>query len=182
MHRDYKTHTPTKLYQYSNRIEIINAGGLYGNARPENFPNVNDYRNPIVAEGMKTLGYVNMFNRGISRVQKLLEENGNGRATFVVDRITTFEVHIKDASLVEYTDTEETDTKVHKTGRKEQKQVTIKKILQLISKNPQITRKEIATAINISLSGLDWYINYLKKEKILNREGQPRNGQWIIIE
>ena len=182
MHRDYKTHTPTKLYQYSNRIEIINAGGLYGNARPENFPNVNDYRNPIVAEGMKTLGYVNMFNRGISRVQKLLEENGNGRATFVVDRITTFEVHIKDASLVEYTDIEETDTKVHKTSRKEQKQLTIKKILQLISNNPQITRKEIAIAINISLSGLDWYINYLKKEKILNRKGQPRNGQWIIIE
>ena len=28
--------------------EITNAGGLYGNARPENFPMINDYRNPII--------------------------------------------------------------------------------------------------------------------------------------
>ena len=38
--------------------EILNAGGLYGNARPENFPSVNDYRNPLVASAMKTLGYI----------------------------------------------------------------------------------------------------------------------------
>ena len=61
---------PTKLYQYSDRLEITNAGGLYGNACPENFPNVNDYRNPIVAEALRVLGYVNKFNRGIAMVQR----------------------------------------------------------------------------------------------------------------
>ena len=43
MHRDYQAHTPTKLYTYINRIEITNPGGLYGNARPENFPTVNSF-------------------------------------------------------------------------------------------------------------------------------------------
>ena len=38
-------------------------------ARPENFPNVNDYRNPIIAQALKVMGYVNMFNRGVSRVK-----------------------------------------------------------------------------------------------------------------
>lgn len=94
MHRDYKSNTPTKFYQYQNRLEIVNAGGLFGNARPENFPNVNDYRNPIVAEAMKLLGYVNKFNRGISRVQEELIANGNGNADFRVDKITVFEVKI----------------------------------------------------------------------------------------
>jgi ATP-dependent DNA helicase RecG len=42
----------------------MNIGGLYGNARPENFPNVNDYRNSVIAEAMKILGYVNRFSRG----------------------------------------------------------------------------------------------------------------------
>lgn len=37
----------------------------YGEARPENFPTVNDYRNPIVAEDMRGMKNVNMFNRGI---------------------------------------------------------------------------------------------------------------------
>lgn len=70
MHRDYRSNTPTKFYQYKDRLEIVNPGGLYGNARPENFPDVNDYRNPVIAEALRVMGYVNKFNRGIARVQK----------------------------------------------------------------------------------------------------------------
>lgn len=92
MHRDYQGNTPTKLYVYTDRIEITNPGGLYGNARPENFPTVNDYRNPIIAEALKVLGYVNKYNRGISRVQKELLDNGNGHADFIIDKITVFQV------------------------------------------------------------------------------------------
>ena len=47
-----------------------------------NFPNVSDYRNPFIAEAMKILSYVNRFSRGVYRVQKELEENGNGKASF----------------------------------------------------------------------------------------------------
>ena len=79
---------------FKNRIELMNAGGLYGKARPENFPDVNDYRNPVIAEGMKNLKYVNMFNRVIDRVQTILRENGNEPATFEVDKITVFEVTV----------------------------------------------------------------------------------------
>ena len=77
MHRDYQSTTPTRLYQYDDRIEIMNPGGLYGNARPDNFPNVNDYRNNVVAGILKSFNYVNMFNHGIRDVQALLKENGN---------------------------------------------------------------------------------------------------------
>ncbi|MCO5259140.1 MAG: hypothetical protein M9916_03265 [Crocinitomicaceae bacterium] len=79
----------------SDRIELMNAGGLYGNARPENFPNVNDYRNPVIAETMKVLGYVNRFSPGVSRVNEELQDNGNGKAIFNFDLMTVFEVTIK---------------------------------------------------------------------------------------
>lgn len=95
MHRDYQFHTPIRLYQFDDRIEILNAGGLYGNARPENFPNVNDYRNPVIAEAMKVLGYVNRFSRGVSRVNEELFENGNGKAVFNFNLLTVFEVFVK---------------------------------------------------------------------------------------
>ncbi len=95
MHRDYQSNMPIRLYQYEDRIEILNAGGLYGEARPENFPRVNDYRNPIVAEAMKGLKYVNMFNRGIQRVKNLLQENGNPEPIFTVDKLTAFEVTVR---------------------------------------------------------------------------------------
>ena len=92
MHRDYQSNMPTRFYQYSDRIEIMNPGGLYGKARPENFPEVNDYRNPIIAQALKIMGYVNMFNRGVCRVKSMMIENGGKEPTFNVGKITAFEV------------------------------------------------------------------------------------------
>lgn len=111
MHRDYQSNMPIRLYQFSDRIEILNAGGLYGEARPENFPNVNDYRNPIVAEAMRGLKYVNMFNRGIQRVKNMLRENGNPEAHFTVDKITAFEVTVRPSLSINIVTEEEKVTK-----------------------------------------------------------------------
>ena len=97
MHRDYQSNTPSKFYIYDDRLEIVNPGGLYGNARPDNFPRVNDYRNPVIAEALRVMGYVNKFNRGIARVQKELLDNGNGIAQFNVDMITVFSVGVTNA-------------------------------------------------------------------------------------
>lgn len=80
----------------------IYPGGLYGQARPENFPHVNDYRNTVVAEMMKTLNYVNMFNHGISEVQELLKENNSPSAEFNVSYVTTFSVVVRDEEKFDY--------------------------------------------------------------------------------
>ena len=95
MHRDLQSNTPLRFYEFSDHLEITNAGGLYGNARPENFPKINDYRNPIIAGAMKSLGYVNRYNRGIGQVQKELSENGNPKAEFDVNLLTAFAVEVR---------------------------------------------------------------------------------------
>lgn len=94
MHRDYQSNAPIYLYEFTDRIEIINSGGLYGDARPDNFPNVSDYRNPVIAEAMKTLGYVNRFNIGIRKAQEELAKNGSPPAVFETKLITKFSVKI----------------------------------------------------------------------------------------
>lgn len=94
MHRDYQANMPIRLYQFDDYIEVMNAGGLYGEARPENFPSVNDYRNPLVAEAMRVMKYVNKFNRGVTRVQEMLKDNGNPPAEFDVNTMTAFRVNI----------------------------------------------------------------------------------------
>ena len=58
------------FYQYDDRIEIMNHGGLYGRANVDNFPNVNDYRNIVVAEAMKVLGFVNRHSRAVATERK----------------------------------------------------------------------------------------------------------------
>ena len=66
----------------------------YRESRPKNFPTVNDYRNPIIAEAMRGMKYVNMFNRGIQRVKNMLRENGNPEPNFNVSKVTAFEVMV----------------------------------------------------------------------------------------
>lgn len=102
MHRDYQSNMPTRLYQYDNHIEIMNPGGLYGQARPENFPHVNDYRNGAVAVMMRVLNYVNMFNHGIGEVRDLLHANENPEAEFNVGYLTAFSVIVRDPGEVSY--------------------------------------------------------------------------------
>ena len=99
--RDYRSTGPTMFYQYADRIELLNSGGLYGRVNRENFPDENDYRNPIIADAMRTLGYVNRFGRGIGRVHIELEENGNGEPLFDVGQIGSFKVTV---GLTKYAD------------------------------------------------------------------------------
>ncbi len=99
MHRDYESNSPIRFYQFSDRIEVQNPGGLYGEATAENFPNQNAYRNPKVAEAMKTLGYVNRFGRGIAKTKELLANNNNPPAEFNISQQQFFLVIIREALL-----------------------------------------------------------------------------------
>lgn len=85
MHRSYDSTSPIRFYWFTDRIEIQSPGGLYPDATPENFPRLNAYRNPVVAEAMKALGYVERFGRGVLAAEKALEENGNPEAEFTFE-------------------------------------------------------------------------------------------------
>ena len=85
MHRNYDSNTPIRFYAFNDHIEIQSPGGLYGEATPENFPTRNSYRNPVIAEAMKSLGFVNRFGYGVQRAQALLAQNGNPPAQFEFD-------------------------------------------------------------------------------------------------
>ena len=77
MHRNYQSNAPVRFYWFSDHIQIDNPGGLYGEAATGKFPEHNDYRNPVIAEAMRALGYVNRYGQGVLRAQKALRDNGN---------------------------------------------------------------------------------------------------------
>ncbi|MBA2395391.1 MAG: putative DNA binding domain-containing protein [Ktedonobacteraceae bacterium] len=80
LHRTYEgTYAPVRIYWFSDRVEIQNPGGPFGQVNERNFgtPGITDYRNPHIAEAMKNLGYVQRFGIGISLARKELEKNGN---------------------------------------------------------------------------------------------------------
>ena len=94
MHRSYESNAPIYIYEFHDRIEIINPGGLFGEATPQNFPKASDYRNVVLAEAMRILGFVNRFNYGVTRAIAELESNGNGVPDFDLSLTTKFKVSI----------------------------------------------------------------------------------------
>jgi len=80
LHRTYEgTNAPVRFYWFNDRIEINSPGGPYGNVTTENFgqPGITDYRNPNVADVLKTFGFVQAFGRGIAVAKREMEKNGN---------------------------------------------------------------------------------------------------------
>jgi ATP-dependent DNA helicase RecG len=88
MHRNYDgTNAPIRITWFSDRIEIQNPGGPFGQVTRENFgkPGITDYRNPHLAEAMKNLGYVQRFGVGIALAKQALRTNGNPDLEYQVE-------------------------------------------------------------------------------------------------
>ena len=94
MHRNYESNAPIYIYEFAKSIEILNPGGLFGDVNAQNFPNTSDYRNIVLAEALKVLGYVNKFNYGIRRALDEFSKNGNPQPDFDLGLITKFKVSI----------------------------------------------------------------------------------------
>jgi ATP-dependent DNA helicase RecG len=97
----------------------------------------------------------NMFSRGVGRVQEMLHENGNGDAIFDLDKITVFNVIIKenpeDAALAA------AQTRGEKPSEKTPLKTPLKtpgKIIDLILAEPTLSLPEIALAVSKSESAV----------------------------
>lgn len=83
IHRNYESSTtPTLINHFDDRIELQNPGGLFGDLTPDQFPHGTSYRNPVLAEAARTLGFVNRYGRGIAIAQSELGRNGSLPARF----------------------------------------------------------------------------------------------------
>jgi ATP-dependent DNA helicase RecG len=88
MHRNYDgTNAPVRITWFTDRIEIQNPGGPFGQVTRENFgrAGITDYRNPHLAEALKNLGYVQRFGVGIALARQALRANSNPDLEYQVE-------------------------------------------------------------------------------------------------
>ncbi|MDR1933324.1 MAG: putative DNA binding domain-containing protein [Spirochaetales bacterium] len=89
LHRDYERgNAPILIYWFNDRVEFHSPGGPYGDVTVSNFarPGIVSYRNPNIADVMKSLGFVQRFGRGIQTANDEMFRNGNPPPEFIVEQ------------------------------------------------------------------------------------------------
>ncbi len=181
IHRDYQLgNAPIKFYDYNGaRLEIPNPGGLYGLAKPDNFPSVNDYRNPLLAGAMKVEGFVNKYNRGIAKVKQEMEANGNPPPVFDVNKLTEFRVTLR-VSIKVPSGTTNGDEPINEP-------INISKsietsIMDLVNRYPGIQRNALASHLHISLATLKRALTKMTSDPLnakIEHRGSNKTGGWF---
>ena len=178
IHREYDSNAPVQFYQYDDRIEFLNHGGLFGRVNSGNFPKVNDYRNPIVADAVRVLGFANRFSRGVARVEKELEENGNGKPKFDLSLKTAFavtEFKSKRAENIRFNSHEYVNDQLNDQLNDKEKEV-----LRLISENEGKTAKYISQFYTQKPVTFRRHLRSLVAKGLVEHRGSKRNGGFFL--
>jgi len=188
-HRDYSRRgADIKFAIFDNRLEITSPGGLPPNIAIEDLgTGVSELRNKIVGKILNEAGLIEGYGTGVLRIRKYIKEKGliqpefrdyNGffKAIFYNTKIEEVEKEVKE---VDREVVGELDTRVREVEKLTQNQ---RIIIDLIKKDPTISKKEMSKIIGIIPSSIDKNIVTLKEKSYLQRIGPAKGGYWIIIE
>ena len=102
MHRTYEaSNAPARVNWFNDRIEVISPGGPYGDIIAANFgrAGLTAYRNPNLADAMKSLGFVQRFGAGIAIARRQLQDAGHPEPEFELpDNFVIATIKAKSAS------------------------------------------------------------------------------------
>jgi len=93
IHRNYEnSNTPVRITWFRSHVQISSPGSVYGEVTKQNFgrPNAVSYRNPTLAEAMKSQRFMERFGMGIALARKALADNDNPPPEFRVEDTFVF--------------------------------------------------------------------------------------------
>jgi len=99
-HRDYAERIPIQLKIYDDRLVIGNPGGLLPGLSVTQLEGKHKARNPLLADWLHVLGYVERFGIGILRMREAMQQAGLAEP-ILISRPDWFEVTLRgpDANL-----------------------------------------------------------------------------------
>ncbi len=136
-------------------------------------------RNPAIARAFAYMKIIEKWGTGIPRLFEACEEygllkpelidfDGDFRVNMYRERGTTTETNRETGTNTE------TNTKTNTES--------VERILSLMREKPAITVKTIAQQLELSVGGVRYHINKLKKDGIVEHIGSSKKGTWVIHE
>jgi ATP-dependent DNA helicase RecG len=75
-HRDYRSSANIQVYIFSDRVEVVNPGGLVGGLKKEDLGKRSMPRNPLLFSMMERMDLVEKVGTGILRMKDAMKEYG----------------------------------------------------------------------------------------------------------
>ena len=143
-------------------------------------------RNPAIARAFAYMKIIEKWGTGIPRLFEACEEYGLPKPELIdFDgdfRVNMYRKRGTNAETNRETGTNiETNTKTN-TEMLDTDTESVERILSLMREKPAITVKTIAQQLELSVGGVRYHINKLKKDGIVEHIGSSKKGTWVIHE
>ena len=194
VHKDYSTGVPIQIKVFPDKVIVFNTGGLPENWTVETLLSTHSsvQRNPFIAEGFFRSGMIEAWGRGIEKIMLACREYDKPLPIFSSNKSgtdITFNGEIYNENVGENVGVNvgENDF-VEKYQIKYTKKYPLKytlndtqnKIINIMTKKPEITIDKLATEIGLTIPGIKKNIDQLKKAGLIKRNGSRKTGSWII--
>ena len=169
-HRDYSNAYTAQFVIEKDRIYTKNSNLPHGHGelqlnKFEPFP-----KNPLISKIFREIGYADELGSGMRNTNKYTKLYSGGTPVFVEDNI--FEILIPIGNVAELQVGPETNKETNKE--------TADKIIDILETRPEIAVKKIAEILNLSVGGVRYHINKMKKDGIIEHIGSTKKGKWIV--
>ena len=174
-HRDYSNAYAAQFVIEKDRVYTKNSNLPHGHGelqpnKFEPFP-----KNPAISKVFREIGYADELGSGMRNTNKYTKMYSEGTPVFTEDNI--FEIIIPVSGVADLTvGPSETDKETNKETNKE----IADKIIDMMKEIPEISVKEIADMLNISVGGVRYHINKMKKSGIIEHKGATKKGMWVV--
>lgn len=181
MHRDYfESGANVFVSIFDDRLEVYNPGGLPKGLAKEDFGRKCVRRNPLIADLLHRIGYVEKAGTGVARMKSAMKNRGLLEPKI---EVTSFFTIIFRTGTVEKVPEEVTEKVGERVGERVGEKLTENqtKIISAMLENPLVASKELSSLVGISPRKIEENIAKLKKTGLLKRVGPDRGGHWKII-
>lgn len=176
VHRDYRLESNSIIKIFPDRIEFYNPGKLMPGLTIERLIR-GDYtskaRNKQIARIFKEANEIEQYGSGIKRIINSCLAYG-----LPSPKIEEF---VEGFRVTVFKSVQKTKVETKVKAKVETKVKTSERILNLIRKNPFVTREELSEQLHLTLDGIDWNLRKMKKEGKLKRIGPKKGGHWEIV-
>ena len=173
-HRDYSNAYTAQFVIEKDRDFTKNSNLPHGHGelqlnKFEPFP-----KNPPISKVFREIGYADELGSGMRNTNKYTKLYSGETPIFAEGNI--FEIVIPMGNVAKLqVGPEETSKEIEKTNREIDNM-----IIGILEVSPEIVVKEIAENLGLSVGGVRYHINKMKKAGIIEHIGATKKGKWVV--